>query len=102
MAWSAVVWCVVLIRPAQLTPLHDSYFQLSRHDGLAVGGGQTGGALWMDDLLLHGTTNACETFRSPALGPERMFDIQRVELWGFGKRGRQVNDELRAERFRLG
>lgn len=48
----------------------NSFFQISSHEHLAIGGGGHF-ALWIDGELAHGTTADCSTFDNPPLTPGR-------------------------------
>lgn len=75
----------------------NSFFQVSSHEHLAIGGGGHF-ALWLDEDLSVGTTADCKTFGSPPLTPGRKrssravssdeaeddvvdFDVVVVECW---------------------
>jgi hypothetical protein len=62
----------------------NEYFICCKDDFLAVGGGETGFAIWLDSQLERGTSNPCATFDSPKLSGSESFVCQRVELWSLG------------------
>jgi hypothetical protein len=45
-------------------------------------GGGGGAAIWIDDLLLNGRSEPCDTFDSPVLAEKSVFRIQELEVWG--------------------
>ena len=62
----------------------NEYFICTKGSFLAVGGGQSGFALWLDPSFEHGTSNPCDTFDSPCLAHSESFLCARVELWSLG------------------
>jgi len=62
---------------------NNMFFQLCRHDHLAVGGGK-GFAIFVYDNLKHGLSKTSETFQNPPLagqhGTEK-FEIDTLEVW---------------------
>ncbi|XP_062979319.1 TBC1 domain family member 24-like [Elgaria multicarinata webbii] len=58
-----------------------SMFMSGTQEGIVIGGGG-GQALFIDDNLLHGRTEHCETFDNPPLCQEN-FQVQLLEVWGF-------------------
>jgi TBC1 domain family member 24 len=60
----------------------NDYFVLADHERFSVGGGRTGPALSLDDLLSTAHTGPCETFGSPGLhGPDHIFTVAEVEVF---------------------
>lgn len=59
---------------------HNNYFQFSTHEGLGVGGAGHF-AIWLDNDLLEGSSNTCDTFSSPTLASKPDFKVSAVELW---------------------
>ena len=63
-------------------------FMMANPDGLAIGGGGDGYALWLDSDLHLGSSARCTTFDNAPLctsGPD--FTVANVEVWGFGTDG---------------
>ena len=56
------------------------FFQYSSHDAIGVGGAGHF-AIWVDNDLLDGTSNACETFHSPCLASQGDFKVDKLEVW---------------------
>jgi hypothetical protein len=58
------------------------YFQFSSNEGLGVGGAGHF-AIWVDEDLLDGSSNPCETFHSPHLaqGSNGDFKVDKLEVW---------------------
>jgi hypothetical protein len=52
---------------------------------MMMGSGK-GAALWIDDRMLNGRSEACETFDSPPLANKPAFQIQEIELWNLVRR----------------
>ena len=61
----------------------NNYFMTSSPSYIAVGGGGESSvpAIYIDKELLHGSSGACETFRSEQLSKSRDFNIRSIELW---------------------
>jgi hypothetical protein len=62
----------------------NSFFQLLSSSQLAVGGGSSH-AVSLDSSLQHGATGICETFNSPPLCTENIFQIHDIEVWTISK-----------------
>jgi hypothetical protein len=62
----------------------NEYFLCCKNDFLAVGGGETGFAIWLDSQLERGTSSPCTTFDNPRLSGSESFVCTRVELWSLG------------------
>lgn len=62
-----------------------SMFQLRKENSIAVGGGTSGGfGFWLDQELLNGTTEPCETFENEPLVPSsKDFSCVLVEAYTF-------------------
>eukprot|EP01117_Protostelium_nocturnum_P019502 TRINITY_DN846_c0_g1_i2.p1 TRINITY_DN846_c0_g1~~TRINITY_DN846_c0_g1_i2.p1 ORF type:complete len:977 (+),score=278.62 TRINITY_DN846_c0_g1_i2:170-3100(+) len=58
----------------------NSNFMCSRRDFIAMGGGPMF-SFWLDSDLNNGSSNACETFKSPTLSSSEDFQISVVEVW---------------------
>ena len=61
----------------------NDYFQFGRGNCVAIGGGGSGFALWLDEELLRGNTAVSDTFDNELLASETEFEIVYVELWTF-------------------
>ncbi|CAH8489907.1 unnamed protein product [Schistosoma rodhaini] len=62
----------------------NSYFINGDYDSLTIGCSQGHSAIQLDDILLHGHSDNCETFNSPQLtlsSPD--FIITTLEIWSF-------------------
>lgn len=84
----------------------NSFFQVSSHEHVAIGGGGHF-ALWIDEDLLYGSTALCPTFDNPPLTPgsrepsarnggpaidsQNGFQIVVVELWKLSPPGHLVS-----------
>jgi hypothetical protein len=51
------------------------------------GGGGKGAALWIDDRMLNGRSEECETFDSVPLANKKAFQIEDLEVWNLGSKG---------------
>jgi hypothetical protein len=60
----------------------NSFFQLARDDGIAIGGGNHFG-IWLDSNLRNGSSLECQTFDSPSLSSQMDFRCMALELWAF-------------------
>jgi hypothetical protein len=60
-------------------------FTSSTNSELMIGAGK-GAALWIDDRMLNGRSETCETFDSPPLAHKPAFQIQDLELWQLVRR----------------
>lgn len=49
---------------------------------ITIGGGE-GQAIWMDENIRFGKTDACKTFNNPPLCPSGDFEIRVLEVYGF-------------------
>ncbi|XP_055376573.1 GTPase-activating protein skywalker isoform X2 [Condylostylus longicornis] len=49
---------------------------------ITIGGGE-GQAIWMDENIRFGKTDACKTFNNPPLCPTGDFEIRVLEVYGF-------------------
>ena len=59
-------------------------FLTGRTEGIAVGGGASGVALWLDLDRGTGFSHSCETFRNPVLTlADTEFTCITVEVWRF-------------------
>lgn len=61
----------------------NGYCQLIENNRLSMGGGSGIFGLWLDEDLLSGTTQPCETFDNPVLSYESHFKVFGMELWAF-------------------
>ncbi|CAH8465892.1 unnamed protein product [Schistosoma turkestanicum] len=61
----------------------NSYFINGGHDSLTIGCSQGHSAIQLDDVLLHGHSDSCETFDSPQLTSTPDFIITALEIWSF-------------------
>ncbi|KAK4473530.1 hypothetical protein MN116_002890 [Schistosoma mekongi] len=61
----------------------NSYFINSGYDSLTIGCSQGHSAIQLDDVLLHGHSDNCETFDSPQLSSSPDFVITTLEIWSF-------------------
>lgn len=69
-------------------------FQLGCARSIALGGGTGGVALFVDDMLEHGTSRPCSTFESPCLSLTEEFEIVTLEAYAIVPRYR-FNAKLR-------
>lgn len=59
----------------------NDYFNISRQDWIAVGGGSNF-AIWLDEHLSKGSSGSCDTFgNTTVLSSSEYFDVNVVELW---------------------
>ncbi|GAA30914.2 oxidation resistance protein 1 [Clonorchis sinensis] len=61
----------------------NNFFIRGDHNSLTIGCAQGHSALRLDDVLLHGRTETCETFDSPPLCSTEDFIINNLEVWSF-------------------
>ncbi|KAH8850159.1 Oxidation resistance protein 1 [Schistosoma japonicum] len=61
----------------------NSYFINGGYDLLTIGCSQGHSAIQLDDVLLHGHSDNCETFDSPQLSSSPDFVITTLEIWSF-------------------
>ncbi|OON19561.1 hypothetical protein X801_04571 [Opisthorchis viverrini] len=61
----------------------NNFFIRGDHDSLTIGCAQGHSALRLDDVLLHGRTETCETFDSPPLCSTEDFIVNNLEVWSF-------------------
>lgn len=61
----------------------NGYCQMIENNRIIMGGGSGIFGLWLDDDLLSGTTQPCETFDNNVLSSESHFKVFGMELWGF-------------------
>lgn len=59
------------------------YCQMIENNRLIMGGGSGIFGLWLDEDLLTGSTQPCETFGNRVLSHESHFKIFGMELWAF-------------------
>eukprot|EP00301_Raphidiophrys_heterophryoidea_P000037 c1001_g1_i2.p1 GENE.c1001_g1_i2~~c1001_g1_i2.p1 ORF type:complete len:241 (+),score=46.44 c1001_g1_i2:277-999(+) len=62
----------------------NEYFMISTLDAICMGGGGHY-AFSLDNELLHGSSDTCETFGSPCLASASEFQCVALEVWGFQK-----------------
>ena len=62
--------------------LKNDFFMYAGTRSFSFGGGANF-AIWIDEDLLHGNSQPCETFNSPALASTPDFEIAVLEVWGF-------------------
>jgi hypothetical protein len=60
----------------------NEYFQFSKDECLAFGGGGNFG-LWIDNEFSFGSSHSCTTFDNEQLSSDEDFMIYAVELYGF-------------------
>ncbi|CAH8828264.1 unnamed protein product [Trichobilharzia szidati] len=61
----------------------NSYFINGGYDSLTIGCSQGHSAIHLDDVLLHGRSESCETFDNPQLTSSPDFVITTLEIWSF-------------------
>ncbi|BFZ11143.1 hypothetical protein BsWGS_14182 [Bradybaena similaris] len=61
----------------------NNFFIHGTKDYLAVGSGEGGFGLWLDDDLDKGRSQQCETFMNDILATEEDFSIVQLEVWKF-------------------
>lgn len=61
----------------------NNYCQMIENNRLIMGGGQGIFGLWIDEDLLSGSTQPCETFDNEVIASASYFKIFGLELWGF-------------------
>ncbi|KAF8567070.1 hypothetical protein P879_06359 [Paragonimus westermani] len=61
----------------------NDFFISGDHESLSIGCSQGHSALCLDDMLLHGRTESCETFDNPPLCSTCDFTISNLEVWSF-------------------
>ena len=59
------------------------YFMMGTHDYFTVGAGDGNFALYLDEMLIKGTSNRSLTFYNDILSSDSSFDILTVEVWCF-------------------
>lgn len=59
------------------------YCQMIENNRIIMGGGSGVFGLWLDEDLLSGTTQPCETFENPVLSSDDHFKVFGLELWSF-------------------
>ncbi|KAF6780091.1 hypothetical protein AHF37_00497 [Paragonimus kellicotti] len=59
------------------------FFISGDHESLSIGCSEGHSALSLDDMLLHGRTESCETFDNPPLCSACNFTISNLEVWSF-------------------
>jgi hypothetical protein len=62
----------------------NQFFAAGGRNELVVGGGR-GSAIWVGGNMQAGTSQECETYRSPALTKKEQFKIVDIEVWVIGK-----------------
>ncbi|CAH8475533.1 unnamed protein product [Heterobilharzia americana] len=61
----------------------NSYFINGGYDSLTIGCSKGHSAIYIDDVLLHGRSDSCETFDNPQLTSSPDFVITTLEIWSF-------------------
>nr|CAH8826043.1 unnamed protein product [Trichobilharzia regenti] len=61
----------------------NSYFINGGYDSLTIGCSEGHSAIHLDDVLLHGRSESCETFDNPQLTSSPDFVITTLEIWSF-------------------
>jgi len=59
----------------------DAFFLRGQKDFVSVGSSDGKHALWLDDCLNKGRTEACGTFSSPPLASKKDFQVKILECW---------------------
>lgn len=59
------------------------YCQMIENNRIIMGGGSGIFGLWLDEDLLSGSTQPCETFDNEVLSAESHFKVFGMELWSF-------------------
>jgi len=57
-------------------------FMAADHKMITIGGGD-GQAIWMDENIRFGKSDACKTFNNPPLCASGDFEIRVLEVYGF-------------------
>jgi hypothetical protein len=63
----------------------NDWFVSSTNSEIVIGGGK-GAALWIDDRMLNGRSEVCETFDSLPLAKKQTFQVQDLEVWSLSSR----------------
>lgn len=61
----------------------NDFFVRGEMDSISIGCSQGHSALHLDDVLLHGRTDACDTFDNEPLCESRDFVVSNLEIWSF-------------------
>ncbi|THD24687.1 hypothetical protein D915_004594 [Fasciola hepatica] len=61
----------------------NAFFISGETDSISIGCSQGHSALHLDDVLLHGRTDSCDTFDNEPLSESRDFVVSDLEIWSF-------------------
>lgn len=64
------------------TGCNENYILSQPREGFAFGGGGLGFGLWVDNEMLHGYSNNCDTYNNTILSSgDGNFEIENIEFW---------------------
>ncbi|GAM21510.1 hypothetical protein SAMD00019534_046850 [Acytostelium subglobosum LB1] len=63
------------------TRINDDFMLSTKESFISMGSGGKGVGLWIDEELLYGSTNHCETFNNEILAHSTDFKIVDIEVW---------------------
>ncbi|GAM21229.1 hypothetical protein SAMD00019534_044040 [Acytostelium subglobosum LB1] len=61
--------------------INDDFMLSTKEEFISLGSGGKGVGLWIDDDLLYGSTNRCDTFNNETLSYNTDFKVIEMEVW---------------------